>query len=81
MPIANAANLYGGRATRQSIVTSPHATLGRLMRLNYTEAEVNATLKAFHPDVAALRRYLVEEGLLDREGGEYWRSGGTFPVE
>ena len=38
-------------------------------------------LKAFHPDVAALRRYLVEEGLLDREGGEYWRSGGTFPVE
>ena len=24
----------------------------------------------------ALRRYLVDENLLDREGGEYWRRGG-----
>jgi hypothetical protein len=33
-------------------------------------------------DHAALRRYLVEEGLLSRTpGGIYWRSGGTVPVE
>lgn len=43
----------------------------------YTETEVNNRLRAFHPDVAALRRYLVEEGFLDRAEGAYWRSGGT----
>jgi hypothetical protein len=44
---------------------------------HYDEPEVNARLRPFHPDVAALRRYLVDEGFLDRKGGEYWRSGGT----
>ena len=43
----------------------------------YDESEVNNTLRPFHPDVAALRRYLVEEGFLDRAEGRYWRSGGT----
>ena len=43
----------------------------------FTETEVNNRLRAFHPDVAALRRYLVEEGFLDRADGQYWRSGGT----
>jgi hypothetical protein len=43
----------------------------------YPEAEVNAVLRTFYDDYAALRRYLVDEGLLSREGGEYWRSGGT----
>jgi hypothetical protein len=28
--------------------------------VSYAEADVNAVLRAFHPDVAALRRYLVE---------------------
>ncbi|MEO7447290.1 MAG: DUF2087 domain-containing protein [Humibacillus sp.] len=45
--------------------------------LTYVETEVNALLRAFHPDVAALRRYLVEEGFLDRADGRYWRTGGT----
>lgn len=44
---------------------------------HYPEAEVNARLRPFHPDVAALRRYLVEEGFLDRGNGEYWRASGT----
>ena len=43
----------------------------------YDETAVNNRLRAFHPDVAALRRYLVEEGFLDRADGLYWRSGGT----
>jgi hypothetical protein len=47
--------------------------------VRYPEREVNAYLRAFHDDVAALRRYLVDEGLLSREAGVYWRSGG--PVE
>jgi Uncharacterized protein conserved in bacteria (DUF2087) len=41
-----------------------------------TEHAVNETLPAFHDDVAALRRFLVDEGLLDRDHGMYWRSGG-----
>jgi len=43
----------------------------------YDETQVNIRLRAFHPDVAALRRYLVEEGFLDRADGRYWRAGGT----
>ncbi len=46
----------------------------------YPEREVGTILKAIHPDHAALRRYLVDEGLLTREDGHYWRSVGTFEV-
>jgi hypothetical protein len=46
----------------------------------YTEREVNEILFAFHPDWSTLRRYLVDEGFLDREHLEeqnwYWRAGG-----
>ncbi len=45
----------------------------------YEETEVNRRLRAAHDDVAALRRYLVEDGFLTREGGLYWRSGGSVP--
>jgi hypothetical protein len=45
---------------------------------HYTEAEVNDVLKTLTTDHAALRRYLIDEGLMDRTGdGTYWRSGGT----
>ena len=46
----------------------------------YPEAEVNEMLRRFHPDFAALRRYLVENGFMTREDNVYWRSGGTFEV-
>ncbi|MGZ4446598.1 MAG: DUF2087 domain-containing protein [Nocardioides sp.] len=46
----------------------------------YPEPEVNAVLERFHPDYAALRRYLVEGLFLAREDGVYWRSGGTVDV-
>lgn len=42
---------------------------------HYSEAMVNLTLGQRHADTAALRRYLVDEGFLDREAGVYWRSG------
>ncbi|MFQ1001532.1 DUF2087 domain-containing protein [Modestobacter sp. SSW1-42] len=48
--------------------------------VRYPEREVNALLAAWHPDVAALRRYLVDEGLLSRDAGLYWRSGGYVEV-
>jgi hypothetical protein len=56
----------------------------------YLESEVNEALRAYHPDYATLRRYLVDEGFLDRtdeteaSGSRsvklYWRSGGTIDV-
>ena len=47
----------------------------------YDERAVNAILRAFWPDVAALRRYLVDAQLLDRADGEYWRTGGYVDVD
>jgi hypothetical protein len=47
---------------------------------SYPEAEVNAIIERFHPDYAALRRYLVDNQFLTREDNVYWRSGGTFDV-
>jgi len=44
----------------------------------YPETTVNLILEGLHPDTAALRRYLVDDGFLSRAGGEYWRSGGTY---
>ncbi|MBV9410576.1 MAG: DUF2087 domain-containing protein [Acidimicrobiia bacterium] len=46
----------------------------------YPERQVNRVLRKWHDDTAALRRYLVDDGFLDREAGEYWRSGGSVDV-
>jgi hypothetical protein len=48
--------------------------------VRYREAEVNAQLERYHPDYASLRRALVDEGLLSRQAGSYWRSGGPAAV-
>jgi hypothetical protein len=48
----------------------------------YSETLVNLSLAQVHPDTAALRRYLVDDGFLSRDHGEYWRSGGRIdPVD
>lgn len=47
--------------------------------LVYDEADVNFVLRDWYDDYAALRRYLVDAGMLSREDGRYWRSGGTVP--
>lgn len=47
----------------------------------YAERDVNETLARFYDDYAALRRYLVDEGFMDRSEGKYWRSGGSFPID
>jgi hypothetical protein len=41
---------------------------------SYEEREVNEVLRDFHDDTASLRRYLVDEGLLEREAGVYRRA-------
>ncbi|GAA2115644.1 DUF2087 domain-containing protein [Nocardioides bigeumensis] len=46
----------------------------------YSEAEVSDDLEKVHPDYAALRRYLVDDGFLTREEGVYWRTGGSVDV-
>jgi hypothetical protein len=57
----------------------------------YPEAEVNEVLARYHPDYALLRRYLVDDGFLDRADERdpagsrtvkvYWRSGGTVELD
>jgi DNA-binding transcriptional ArsR family regulator len=41
---------------------------------DYPEKEVNQRLALHHPDVASLRRYLVDEGYLSRAAGIYRRT-------
>jgi hypothetical protein len=48
--------------------------------VRYPEREVNALLAVWHDDFAALRRYLVDGGLLSRDAGVYWRTGGPVDV-
>ena len=43
----------------------------------YPEAEVNVVLARRHQDVWALRRYLVDEELMQRNHGVYWRAGSV----
>lgn len=47
--------------------------------VRYPERAVDAILRAWYDDHASLRRYLIDEGLMSREDGVYWRTGG--PVE
>jgi hypothetical protein len=48
---------------------------------SYPERDVNFMLGKVHRDYAALRRYLVDEGFLERRDGFYWRAGGTFEID
>ena len=69
-----------GDADIEVRVTDGRSYKGNLRSRSYSEQEVNETLQRFHPDYAALRRYLVDDEVLTRDGGYYWRSGGTFEV-
>jgi hypothetical protein len=45
------------------------------------EREVDAVLRAFYErDWVSLRRYLIDAGLMSRENGVYWRTGGYVDV-
>ena len=41
----------------------------------YAETDVNRIITRRHPDFASLRRFLVDEELLQRKRGVYWRTG------
>lgn len=40
----------------------------------YKEVEVNEILKQYHPDFATLRRELIDNVLMVRQSGVYWRA-------
>ncbi len=46
--------------------------------LRYQERDVNFTLQLFYEDYTSLRRYMVEEGIMTRAEGVYWRTGGRY---
>jgi hypothetical protein len=49
--------------------------------VKFAEKEVDAALRAFYErDWVSLRRYLIDTGLMAREGGLYWRTGGYVEV-
>jgi hypothetical protein len=48
--------------------------------VRYPERAVDAILRAWHPDYASLRRYLIDEDLMSREDGIYWRTGGPVTI-
>lgn len=41
--------------------------------VRYPEKQVNQILQRYNPDSASLRRYLVDEGFLERQESIYWR--------
>ena len=43
----------------------------------YPEREVNRIIGRRHPDFASLRRLLVDEELMQRKRGVYWRTGSV----
>ena len=79
--------LRGGRLTQiptqhsKRLVVLDHISRMFEIGVRYPERDVNALLRVFHPDYAALRRYLVDEGFLSRERNEYWRTGGSVDLD
>ena len=44
----------------------------------YPEKELNAVIATYHPDTAAIRRHMIEYGILERDGGSvYWVKAGS----
>ncbi len=43
----------------------------------YPEAELNRIIARRHPDFATLRRFMVDEELMQRRSGVYWRAGSV----
>ena len=44
--------------------------------VRYHERDVNFRIQLVFSDYAAIRRYLIDEGFMDRADGSYWRTGG-----
>jgi hypothetical protein len=80
--------LEHGRLTAIPAQTGKRLVLLRWLRdqvfvedREYPEKEVNQRLALFHPDVASLRRYMVDARLVTRERGLYRRAGPLAEAE
>ena len=83
------ANVLGRFFTGGRLVKMPSAARKRRLVLEkvaldfepgrrYSEREVDVTIQLIHDDYAAIRRYLIDEGFMDRADGSYWRTGGRY---
>jgi hypothetical protein len=48
--------------------------------VRYPERAVDAILRAWYDDYVTIRRHLIDEDLMARENGLYWRTGGYVDV-
>jgi hypothetical protein len=69
------AQIPASRAKRQVVLE--HVVASFEPGVRYPEREIDAVLRAWHDDHAALRRYLTDEDLMSRDAGEYWRTAAT----
>jgi hypothetical protein len=69
-----AANTVRQRLRRTSSVTAELSPDTR-----YPEKQLNEIIAKFHPDTAALRRHMIEYGILERNGESvYWVSASSL---
>ena len=47
--------------------------------VRYRETEVNEIIERHHPDYCTLRREFIDNGLMERENGTYWRIEWKMP--
>lgn len=47
----------------------------------YDEPTLSEQLRTYNDDYVTLRRHLIDEQIMTRADGVYWRSGGRFPVD
>ncbi|MFZ2960993.1 MAG: metalloregulator ArsR/SmtB family transcription factor [Candidatus Ozemobacteraceae bacterium] len=59
--------------SRKRRIILEHLAVRFIPEKSYPEAEVNQILLKVHEDYCLLRRLLVDEGLLERSRGVYWR--------
>jgi len=74
--VASYGSIYGALATVVVLMGYLYASAVVFL----AGIQVDALLRVFHDDYAALRRYLVDEGFLGRDHAEYWRTGGSVTV-
>lgn len=65
---------------KKRIIVEHIAELSFEPGVSYTEKEVDEVLKGWYDDHAALRRHLIDHGVMTREDGRYWRSGGRVEI-
>jgi hypothetical protein len=62
------------RSVKKKVILLQFLLQGFQRNKRYTEKEVNEIIKLRHEDFAAIRRYMIQYGLMDREdnGSAYW---------